>query len=418
MSCSPTFCPLPFAHINIKPNGKVAACWRHSSQVGDYNQDSFTEIWNHRPMIEIRNGLLNGEKPVDCKSCWDMEASGILSTRQRSIEDYKHLITEETAASFVDQIVPITEVKSIEVRVGNACNLMCRHCGPEYSSMWENAVKKNETIRNELRSLETFEPRVLNGTQDLTPERVEEIKDIIAKGSIAEIMWSGGEPLFHNAHYEILESAIPRAHEISLSYSSNLNKLSFGKNRSVVELWKPFKKVDLRISFDADDNLYSYVRTGGNIKIVEQNILQVKALSNVRILGSLTASIFNMTRLLDIMKYLTSLDVIFHASIVQYPLSLNPKMLPPELKAKITSEVTEFMTAAGTLVKEMLPHISEERLISLVSRLRFYGRYLLTYMNSEDKFSDWHLFKKHARALDVLNNTNYLDVYPEFRQYD
>lgn len=415
---SSTFCPLPFAHINIKPNGRVSACWRHSNQIGDYTKKSLTEIWNDAPITELRSDLLNDKQPSDCKSCWDMERSGILSTRQRSINDYAHLIDEKTATSYSNQIVPITEVKSIEVRVGNACNLMCRHCSPEYSSIWENAVIKNEPLRKELRLLGVFDPKVLAGTEDLSRERIDEIKGIISGGSISEIMWSGGEPLFHNAHYEILESAQENASKMTLSYSSNLNKLSFGKNRSVLELWQPFKRVDLRVSFDADDKIYSYVRTGGNIANVEQNIKRVQSMPNVRVLGSVTASVFNMSRLLDIMKYVTSLDISFHASIVQYPPSLNPKLLPPDIKSKITSEVTDFMNDTVTNVRALLPNASAARVSYFAERLNFYGDYLLNYMNSEDKFSDWHLFKQHANALDNLNSTNYLDVYPEFKPYE
>lgn len=416
---SSKFCPLPFAHINIKPNGKTSACWRNGGSVGDYNTKSFTEIWNDKPLVDLRKSLMNGEQPSSCQSCWDMEKSGTLSTRERSIKDYEHIVTEDQARKYIDNIVPISNVQSIEVRVGNACNLMCRHCGPEYSSMWENAIRKDPVLKSDLKSLSTFDFNSPERSEDLSVERVTEIKEIISGGSITEIMWSGGEPLFHNAHYEILESAQQFANQISLSYSSNLNKLSFGKNRSVLELWKPFKKVNLRISFDADDKIYSYVRTGGNVKLVEDNIEKVRSLSNVVILGSVTASIFNMTRLLDIVKYMSSIGIMFHASIVQYPPSLNPKLLHPDLKAKITTEVQDFLSNTGENIKSLWPGVIDgEELKTAITRVEFYCNYLLKYMNAEDRFAEWPNFVKHAKSLDRINATTYLEVYPEFKPYE
>ena len=129
------YCPLPFLHLNLKQEGKVSACWRYPDRIGDYTNESLQEIWKGEKLNKLRNDLKAGNRPIGCRSCWDMEDSGIKSTRQQAIQDYKNYNINNT-------------IQSIEVRFDNICNLMCRHCSPDYSSKWEHAVKKNKNLKN------------------------------------------------------------------------------------------------------------------------------------------------------------------------------------------------------------------------------------------------------------------------------
>ena len=152
------FCPMPFCHLNIKQEGKISACWRYPDKVGDYTKDSVVEVWNNDQMKELRRALLNGERPDGCRSCWDLEDSGVVSTRQQTSKDYAKIIDLEKVNAVIadDYSMPVKNLKSIEVRFDNICNLMCRHCSPDYSSVWETEVKRNPELNAKMISMGTF----------------------------------------------------------------------------------------------------------------------------------------------------------------------------------------------------------------------------------------------------------------------
>ena len=142
---SKTFCVMPFLHLNIKQKGKLSACWRFPDKIGDYSTDTLTETWNGEKLKDVRRASLNNEQHTGCRSCWDLESSGIKSTRENCNDDYKNTVNEESVRSIIDNEynMPIENLTCIEVRFDNVCNLMCRHCSSDYSSKWDIAVQKD-----------------------------------------------------------------------------------------------------------------------------------------------------------------------------------------------------------------------------------------------------------------------------------
>ena len=67
--------------------------------------------------------------------------------------------------------VDTKNIKSIEIRFDNICNLMCRHCSPKYSSMWENAVKKDNNLMSLMKEYSTYRKKIiLKLTDDIIDE--------------------------------------------------------------------------------------------------------------------------------------------------------------------------------------------------------------------------------------------------------
>ena len=71
-------CALLWYMLAVNSNGKVSICnvdWDYSGVVGDINNQSIHEIWNGKPLKNIRNAQLNGvwDCPKVCKDCvvWD-----------------------------------------------------------------------------------------------------------------------------------------------------------------------------------------------------------------------------------------------------------------------------------------------------------------------------------------------------------
>jgi radical SAM protein with 4Fe4S-binding SPASM domain len=406
-----TWCVMPFSHINIKQEGKLSACWRYPDRIGDYLTDSLTDTWNGEKLLELRRALLNGEQHPGCKSCWDLERSGVSSTRQNCINDYAGVVDYDSAMASMadDYTMPLEDITSIEIRFDNICNLMCRHCSPDYSSKWEHAVKKDADLLEHQKRHGSY--RKMDYHVRLTDDMITEIGTFAPH--LKQIMIAGGEPLYHDKHYAFLESLQDHAHNIVLSYNSNLNTLEY-KGKSILDLWRKFKNVDIRVSIDADDEIYEYVRVHAHLNLVENNIARLQQeLDNVFLNATCTTSLLNITRLPNVFRYFNRIGAYVHTSLVQYPRALNPKLLPKELKQQTTLAWQQF---ADNMEQEYSanPKMKLERQLR---QSRRFGNSVIDYMNSEDWNEHWHEFVNYSNSLDRYHKTNILDWYPEFEPY-
>jgi radical SAM protein with 4Fe4S-binding SPASM domain len=404
------FCPMPFHHLNIKHNGKVSACWRYTDRIGDYRENSLKEIWNSKATRELRRALLAGEKPVGCKSCWDFEENGSVSTRQTCVKTYQEVAKGQVTNSLSgDFSYPESEIKSIEVRFDTTCNMMCRHCGPDYSSQWQEATEKSEKLARLMGRYGVAEER--SKPVKLTETLIDEVCDELAP-NLNEILVAGGEPLIHAKHFEFLKRIQKEAPHIRISYNSNLATLSY-RGESLVELWKPFREVWMRVSLDGCPKIYPYKRVGQSLHKVEKNIAILnEALPQADLSATCTVSLYNITRLVDIIRYFVSLDVYFHASLVQYPKALNIRLLPKSLKRKLTKEVSDWLSKDPLSIIESLSTRVNPRI--QLARIEKYTSSVLNYMNGLDWSSDWQDFLDYAAVLDDYHSTNLFEVYPEY----
>ena len=409
---SKTFCIMPFIHQNIKHEGKVGACWRYPDRIGDYRSQTLTEIWNSDETRELRRAVLNDERPTGCRSCWDFEDSGVASTRQTCNETYKNSYNidfDKVVSKVAEDYSMPYEPQSIEIRFDNTCNLRCRHCSPTYSSQWEVLAFKDLEVK-------TFFTKHGAGRLEKKhislPERsFEEFKNAIPH--LKEVLVAGGEPLQQKRHWEMIEAMTDHANHITLSYNSNLVSLGIG-NYNVLDHWPKFKKIILRVSIDGDDKTFSYFRTNGDIHKIVENVQKLHELTNIEMSLTTTVSIYNITRLVDIVKFVNNAGGLFHTSLVQYPRAINPKVLPTDIKAKITQDWNDFKTTLDDPILWTHSRWSKEKLVAQQKRrIVRYGDYVVNYMNAEDYSTDLSETVEYINFMDKQNGTSFVEVYPE-----
>jgi len=405
---------MPFIHQNIKHEGKVGACWRYPDRIGDYRNQTLEEIWNSEQTRELRRAVLNNERPTGCRSCWDFEDSGVASTRQTCNETYSgsqyNLNFEEIVQNVTNDYAMPYQPRSIEIRFDNTCNLRCRHCSPTYSSQWEVLAFKDPEVKEFF--VKHGAGRLEKKHISLPEQSFEQFKSAIPY--LREVLVAGGEPLQQKRHWEMIEAMSDHAHNITLSYNSNLVALGIGFY-NVLDHWPRFKKIILRVSVDGDDKIFSYFRTNGDITKVVDNVQKLHALTNIEMSLTTTVSIYNISRLVDIVKFVNAAGGLFHTSIVQYPRAINPKVLPKEIKQTITQEWTAFKQTLDTDAS-LWAH-SQWTNTKLVNqqkkRIIRYGDYAVNYMNAEDYSGDLTETRSFIEFMDKQNNTDFADVYPE-----
>ena len=126
---SKTFCIYPWIHVHAYPTGETYPCCHAEmgvGQIGNCRKNTLEEIWNDRPLQQLREDMLNERANAACQRCYEQEASGFFSGRRSANKHHGHHIKKLDANPF--------ELTYWDIRFSNLCNLRCRSCGHIFSS--------------------------------------------------------------------------------------------------------------------------------------------------------------------------------------------------------------------------------------------------------------------------------------------
>ena len=252
---SNTFCPLPWMQVSIKPSGMMTTCcvmraltknikeskeyiqtnkeiskqmfdgkipysrlyWEFNNTHYLCGSESILDVLNADLLKTVRLDMLSGKKNSACNTCWSRErySKGKISVRIRMglhwQEDMNIDIARKITAE--DGSIDPTNIKQLELRLANNCNLKCITCHPGHSTGWYSDWK----ILSEKKSFWTQDGSdvdefmfggMLYRMNDETSFKWYETDlfkkdfDNIFKG-IKEIYWAGGEPLLSKEHFNI-----------------------------------------------------------------------------------------------------------------------------------------------------------------------------------------------------------------------
>lgn len=143
-----TFCPLPWLHALVEPNGATKLCCISSyarfndGQLRTVYQEPLSEIFNGDYFRKVRERMLSGQRVRECSGCNKAEQSGVQSRRQRIIEQWEEGVYGPAPTSFEafeqktrDADFAVEPNWSyLHLNFGNLCNLRCRMCSPADSS--------------------------------------------------------------------------------------------------------------------------------------------------------------------------------------------------------------------------------------------------------------------------------------------
>ena len=137
---SETFCVLPFMHMAATPAGSFRVCcnsnpknnkiWKTPDKEYKLYRDDVEEVWNSPDYKRIRKQFIDGERPETCQRCFREEDSG--SSTSPRIAANKHWMRDDIQ---IAEEIPL-DIRYVDIRLGNLCNLKCRMCNPWSSSMW------------------------------------------------------------------------------------------------------------------------------------------------------------------------------------------------------------------------------------------------------------------------------------------
>ena len=144
---SPTFCLAKWHHVTIYLHlGETHSCYHPQPHVIPLEElkENPSALHNTKHKKLERKQMLEGEKPVGCTYCWNVEAMGpdyISDRKQRTLA-----IHEGDGRRLKDIIDNPWDTnvnpEYIELSFGNQCNFKCGYCHPRYSSRFFDESKE------------------------------------------------------------------------------------------------------------------------------------------------------------------------------------------------------------------------------------------------------------------------------------
>lgn len=346
----PSFCFSPWAHLEISPLGQFKPCCVYKESITDshgraynINHNSIEEVYNSDYLKNLRQEFLSGIKPAGCDHCWYKEQHEGNSNRTW----FKTHLGIEAECLNIEQD-SLTNLKSLDIKLGNLCNFKCRICSAGSSSrIAEEKIKHFGS---------TFDLKNLNQQgQWAENEQIWKMFEVLG-GQLINIDFYGGEPFLIKQQEKFLDYLIAN------DYAKNI-RLHYNSNGSIYpaqlfDKWKLFRQVDIAFSIDNVGPRFELER-GGNWGAVEQNLdkfLQSK-LPNMILSIFATVSVQNVYYLDQLISWVESRDfndVVWN--LLQEPKFLSITAMNQELTSMVINRLNQIDST--TLQKyKMLPII-------------------------------------------------------------
>ena len=388
------FCTLPFIHLATHPIGTSTPCCitdmendMSTAKKNGFNlfldKDSLFDITNSENFNKIRKQMINGEFPLECKTCYFHEKNKIYSKRMESNLKFKHLIDNSYSNTNEDGSLKDLDYRYIELRLGTVCNLKCVTCNPFSSNRWNEDVKVFEGTE--------FEKSYFKC--DIRTEWFRSTKfydELYERCSKLEEVWiNGGEPTLIREHCYFLQKLIDsgRSKEVNLHYSINMTNVP----DEFIKIWKQFKNVRLHLSIDDLNERNEYIRTGSNWEVTLKNFLKIIEYRDIfRIEVCQTVSCLNVMNIDKFKEFTDKYNIIVAHNYVHHPSFQHVSILPDEMKEELLSKIKNLNNYELERLKaELYGDKVEDGMNKFVNfinlldmkRKTFIGDYLLEWKN-------------------------------------
>lgn len=374
------WCPLLYKSILTENDGSYRTCC-HGQEIAVTEQGlpmtrlthSVSDVFNSKWLDEIRKDVEQGRRHKNCDYCWQLEDAGVESFRQTSL----NLLGSQDQQQ---------RLEILDLSLGNQCNLKCRTCTPEDSSLW---VRETYDLDNIKGSLEDYQRQMII----LEPDDsvfFEDLKEHLHTVRIIKMF--GGEPFMMKRTWQLLRHAVEigRSRDIELYFNTNC---TFWEEHNV-KLFDEFKRVDIGLSIDGVGARYEYMRHPANWSNVERNIQSIVRWRDQRpadrnVLLTHTVSAYNAWYVDEAVelaeKY--SLQLYINLCLQDWD-SFAIQHLPAKVKQRINDKLKVF--ANSSEVKKLLDYPSN-------------GTSCKTWL-------------KEAAKRDKYRNESFKNTFPEFYQ--
>lgn len=263
-------CPNPWSAMYYHINSP-SPC--HLIRNGLMNM-TMEEYVNSEWLVDIKQKLLSGIRPTECKNCKIKEELGLKSTRGASWRYYNigeepHLEDQWFHKLTVD--TP-TKPRRLELRFTNLCNMKCRMCDESSSS----EIAKEKQKYNLVSDIHNNPDNIFFGDPNesvlkITDNNIQGLKNIELLSDLRKVCFTGGEPFLIKGYYDYLDFLIE--HKFNERVELELFTNTSVYNKLFVDRLMKFPKVEFTMSIDGVGKTAEYIRHGTDWATIEKNVL-------------------------------------------------------------------------------------------------------------------------------------------------
>ena len=407
------FCALPYVHMAIEANGDIRPCCM-GSQFEDadgnrinVNNMSIGEAINHPVRQEFIDAFDRNEKHPACKACWrdtnDKNVSRVsFSTNVGALEYTLRVMNGEPRKR---------EIKWLEVKPGNRCNLKCRICGIHNSSLWTkdefdlNMAKEYHGV--ERAGMKFKESPEYNYTKSCDWIDKEDFwRTINGLEEVRVLHFMGGEPFMVPEHFQLLQELIndPSIDTSEIIVRYNTNGTTY-PSEDQIKILKQFKFIHFQISIDDIGKRFEYQRKGGIWSEVEENINRFIKNRHIRSMhGPFRDGAWRVT--LD--PTISSFNVWYMAEFEAWAKTIEQEF----------NDRTFHVVKNGPNNMRNLPEAVKEKIREKYKDTKsLWIKTNLTYMDGTQHFDEgdtYRFFKIKNGIVDKLRKEKFSEVFPEW----
>lgn len=405
-----TFCPLPWTHLSAHLDSTMRICCNTDGpgfvldDSGNHFQlkdvTSVNEYFNLKYYKEIRRQMLQGERPEQCRKCYQVEDHGGMSVRQGYLANYKdnEVLKANVQATCSETGAVDVKVQSLDFSLSNKCNLKCIMCSPAASY-----AIKGDYDHLGMEYNKSFTEGARRNWEELS--HLDHLIEQIGP-DLREFLTTGGEPFLSKQHQQVLEKLVKNNHSshVDLSYHTNCTV----RNPALMELWKSFRSVNVHFSIDAFGDLNEYIRFNTHWDDVCDNVKEIMAHPKVRCEVHSTIQSLNIFGLPALYEWIDGIGgkmpkLPYHIWMDQ-PSWLRLDVLPRELLQEAELKLNNYFS------KTIVP--PERRWLAKMS---------LSYVQRAiaENSSDVNLkeFRGRIRDFEKIRGTQSIEaIVPEFRE--
>jgi len=359
---SEIWCPIPWSHIAVKSNGFLRIC-SHSQSGGNKNtllqndgeflriENINDDVMNCDTLKEVRQKFINNEWPEQCRRCKIEQEAGKRSRNQWEATMYDFDKNDARDITLVDGTITDQKIFSMDLRLGNKCNLQCVMCYPGESNKW---YKIQEQITGSKEFMIDHVMYDSSGHKHFEWCDEKEYYDLLLEHAphLQKIKFGGGEPWLVKNHMYFIEELIQRGYSdhIELEYSINMTFVP----QDVLDTIENFKHVKLCCSVDGYGEVNEAIRHPTKWKVVSDNLdLLDLSPAHANVFTSTTVSILNIEHFVSWMEWLkhrnfNKINKDTYAGVVSHPV-MNPKYLNLRLMTdKQNKQMFDYLRSQST----------------------------------------------------------------------
>ena len=349
------FCLNPFICTRQNAYDRISPCAFGPVEIQTQPGNNQTQRWHHPTMQALRDKFTAGERPTECKRCWDEEDAGGQSLRLRTF-DYHPTAYQDLVETGLWKNGP-TE---IVIKTSNVCNLACRSCaGWDSSYYWPEGKQYQEQYGALKNNFIQVRPKMYHLASSWSNDDLK---------NVTKINFFGGEPLLDREHPAILQRLIDsgRSQQVTLFYSTNCQQVA---GRRLLNLWQHFKRVEIFFSIDGMEDQFEYLRWPGKWSRTQRVIDWFLALPQSfpqvdwYFQGSQCVSVFNVASYWHTADWLRKTLGGVYFNIVDHPNYLRMTALPESAKLQIAESIPDPQIKQYLFIEQSNPEYLKQFVI-------------------------------------------------------